>query len=218
MADGLLHLAWNLLLALLAVGLAFALVRMARAHRARQDRVLVLPLVLVGIAWILMLPNTCYLFTEVRHFFDAIEDRDLWSRSVCSTSARWSLASRSIVLGLYGAVGALSYGWAIRPVRKLLDELGAPTRRVLPVFFALVALGVYLGLVQRMNSWDVLTQPAHVLANAIDAVRAPRRLLGVVLGGAVLWTIYEMVDIWIDGAIARFRRTPRALSDAPARA
>lgn len=206
MAQGLLHLTWNLLLAALAVGLAFALVRTVRVHRARGDRMLAVPLVLVGAAWLLMLPNTCYLFTEVRHFFDAIEDRDLWSRSMCSSPARWSLAARSLVVALYAGVGALTYGLSIRPVRKLLDEIGAPTRWILPLFFAVVALGVYLGLIQRLNSWDVLTHPARVLANAIDAVRAPRRLLGVMLGGAVLWTVYEIVDIWIDGAAVRLGR------------
>lgn len=206
MTEGLLHLAWNLWLALVAVALAFALVRLARLHRARADNALAMPLVLLGIAWLLMLPNTCYLFTEVRHFFDALEDRELWSRASSSSAARWGLALRSAVVTTYFGVGALSFGLAVRPVRRWLDEQGAPTRWGLPLLFGLVALGVYLGLIQRLNSWDVLTHPARVLSNAFDALRAPRRLLALVLGGGVLYVVYEIVDIWIDGLSVRAAR------------
>ena len=207
-----LHIGWNLFLAACAVGLAFAVASVLRRHRARGDARLAVPLLLALATWILVLPNTCYLFTEVRHLFDAIEDQDLWSRAAHSPNARFWLALRSIVLVVYGSVGALTFGLAIRTVREALDEAGVRTGRLLPVFFVIVSIGVYLGLIQRLNSWDVLTRPERVIVNAIDVLRAPRRLLAVTLGGGVLWTVYEIVDVWIDGAKLRWTRVRASLS------
>jgi uncharacterized membrane protein len=212
MLGGASHIAWNVFLAACAVGLAHLSATALRAHRARPDARVAVPMVIALCAWLLMLPNTCYLFTEVRHLFDAIEDRDLWSRASHSSAARYGLAIRSFVMLAYAGVGALTFGLAIRPVREACEESGRSVRGILPVFFVVVSLGVYLGLVQRLNSWDVLTRPERVIANAIDAMRASRRAIAIVLGGGVLWTVYEIVDIWIDGARLRWARVRRSLS------
>jgi uncharacterized membrane protein len=212
MAHAALHIGWNVFLALVAVGLAHLL-----AAEIRGSRRLVW-VALTSFAWVLMLPNTCYLFTEVRHLFEAIEERDIWSRASRSSAARVGLALHGFVVAMYGAAGALTFGLAIRPVREAIEARGIRTRAWMLAFFTIVALGVYLGLVQRLNSWDVLTRPERVLVNAIDAVRAPRRMLAVALGGVALWTIYEIVDVWIDGARLRLGLSPprRAPSDARA--
>lgn len=214
MAHWALDVLWNLFLAVIAVGLAHVL---ARAIRGSWPRAWI---TLVAVVWVLMLPNTCYLFTEVRHLFEAIEEHEIWSRALRSSHARVGLTLHGFVVAIYGGVGALTFGLAIRPVREAVEARGIRTRAWMLPFFTLVALGVYLGLVQRLNSWDVLTRPERVLVNALDAVRAPRRMLAVALGGVALWTIYEIVDVWIDGARLRMGISPprRAPSDARARA
>lgn len=206
MLHGLSHLGWNLFLAVLGVALAQALAAMVRAHRKRGDAALAVPLALLGLVWLLVLPNTCYLFTEVRHLFDAIEHQDLWSRAHRSTWAQVTLAMRGAVLAIYGVSGALTFGLSIRIVREAVEDAGVRTRRFLPVFFVLVALGVHLGLVMRLNSWDVLTRPMDVLASVLRIVSGRRRVLALVLGGGLLWTVYAIVDVWIDGARLRWAR------------
>ena len=207
MVGGLAHLGWNLFLAGLAVLLGRLLALTARVQRARGDALFALPLALIAISWLLVLPNTAYLFTEVRHFFDALEQHDLWSQAHVSRAARWALARRGAVLAIYGAAGALSFGLAIRPVRDVAREAGLRLAPLVPPFFALVALGVYLGLVQRLNSWDVLSGPGRVATLALMAVSSPGRILRVVLGAGALYAVYEIVDVWLDGATLRLART-----------
>lgn len=207
MLNGIAHIVWNAALAALAVALALALVRVARAHRERGDRLLAAPLVALAVTWLLFLPNTCYLFTEVRHLFEAIETRELWSRASSSSSARFSLAARGLVAVLYAAIGALTFGLAIRPVRELAEERGLRTTWALPLFFVIVALGVYLGLVLRLNSWDAAMRPARVVDGVLGVTTSgPRRFAALVLSGLSLWAVYAVVDVWLDGATLRLER------------
>jgi uncharacterized membrane protein len=163
------------------------------------------PLILLGVAWLLMLPNTCYLFTEVRHLFRNIDHEDLWSRAFEAHSARHELARRIATTGLYYAAGALTFGLAVRPIRDALRERGLRTWAVAPFFFSIVALGVYLGLFQRFNSWDVTSDPLRIAHHALAWVRTWRRLAVLALSGAALWAVFEVVDVWIDGALLRVR-------------
>ncbi len=204
MSDGALHLVWNLFLAAFAVVLAQGLVLVARAHQRRNDGVLLVPVVALGAAWLLFLPNTCYLFTEVRHFFDALDDGDLWARSHVSSAARGGLAFRGAVAAAYVGFGALSFGLSIRIVLTHAEKAGWRIVWLAPSFFFAVALGVHLGLFSRLNSWDVAMRPSHVVLHALGALSGPRRI--ALLGGVAtfLWLTYVVVDIWIDGALLRW--------------
>jgi len=202
------HVLWNLLLAAIAVGLAYAMAGAMRAHRRREDRALVVPLFVVFTAWLLMLPNTAYLFTEVRHFFEAIEGGDLWSRAHVSSSARWRLAWSGGIVGMYLVAGALTFGLAVRPVRDAMRERGVRTGALMLPFCIVIAFGVYLGLA-GLNSWDVLTRPERVIVDAIVALSVPRRVLFFACGGGALWTIFGIVDVWIDGARLRLGASAR---------
>ncbi|MFO0680774.1 MAG: DUF1361 domain-containing protein [Sandaracinus sp.] len=203
MIGGATHLVWNLFLAALAVVLAQGLAVALRVHRARGDQVLAVPVLGLGIAWLLFLPNTCYLFTEVRHFFDAMDDGDLWARSDVSHAARATLAFRATIAAAYVASGALSFGLSIRIVRASAEAAGWRVAPLAPVLFFVVALGVHLGLFARFNSWDVATRPIHVVHHALRVLSGPRRL--ALLGGVatLLWLTYGVVDVWIDGALLR---------------
>jgi uncharacterized membrane protein len=204
MAHGIAHIVWNVFLAAVAVGLALAIPPLARKHRARNDQLLAPALVSVVVLWLLFLPNTCYLFTELRHLFEAIDEGDLWTRAHGEGGAKAQLAIRLAVAALYTGAGALSFGAAIRPVRLLAEQHGFRTRRWLPFFFVVVALGVYLGLVLRFNSWDAFSDTSRVVSAAVTVTT--RRALTLVVGGLGLWAIYEIIEVWLDGALARWSR------------
>lgn len=203
---GLTHLVWNLALAVLAVLLGHLVAVVARRHRAREDPMLALPLALATVMWLLVLPNTAYLFTEVRHLFDAIGEHGLWARAHVSSVARWRLAMRGALVVLYAASGALSLALAIRPVREVAREAGLRIWTLAPPFFALVSLGVYLGLVHRLNSWDVLTRPSHVLTDLAWSLAGTWRAASIAIGGVVIAVVYEVAEVWIDGAALRWPR------------
>ena len=83
-------------------------------------------------------------------------------------------------------------------------------------FFLLTSLGVYLGLIVRLNSWDIVTRPGRVLDIAVRAVLNPLLLETILVFAFLLWLLYETVDIWVDGLMDRLRGkiVSTGLSDA----
>jgi uncharacterized membrane protein len=160
--------------------------------------------------WFIFLPNSCYLFTELRHFLEAIDRQDLWFRAHGDRMAMLELALRAAVGFVYVTAGAMTFGLAIRPVRKLAQDAGIATGPWSPVFFILIALGVYLGLVVRFNSWDFFSRAGEVLRTAFSVTDRPRVTFAIVLFGFFLWAAYEVIDIWIDGFALRWSRRVQA--------
>jgi uncharacterized membrane protein len=200
---------WNLFLAVVPVVLGAAAAAVGHAMRRRRDGRLWLLLAPLLFLWLIFLPNSCYLFTELRHFMEAISGQDLWFRAHGDRWAMVRLALHAAVGFVYVTAGALTFGLAIRPVRSLAEDAGIPTRLWSPLFFILMALGVYLGLVVRFNSWDLFTRGGEVFRTAFAvAADRPRLTLAIILFGFFLWATYEVIDIWIDGSIGRWPRRP----------
>jgi uncharacterized membrane protein len=57
----------------------------------------------------------------------------------------------------------------------------------------LSAVGVYLGRVVRLNSWDAFTDPVQVLTEALDVLEERRTLVFIAAFAVVLWVLYEAV-------------------------
>ena len=202
-------LLWNLFLAVIPVMAAYLLVRVDRRLTGRSRAA---ALVVLGGVWLAFLPNSCYLMTEWRHFLfdrhfqgvrDATNPNDL--------SALRVAAHAGFFLG-YSGFGTLCFVMAIRPVARLMRRHGfRPARLAAPFYFA-VSLGVYLGLILRLNTWDLVTHPMGVVASSVRAILNPP-LLGIMLVYAVvLAVVYEFVTIWFEGLAVRISRIrhPRA--------
>src|SRR5579862_8400398 len=132
---------WNLFLAWIPFGLALLL---WTAYRARRST---LELVAIGAAWLLFLPNAPYMLTDFVHlgYYHRLYD-SLAIASFAFTGLALGFTSLLVVqLVVTRAVGALG-GWAVAGIALFLSSVG-----------------VYLGRVQRLNSWDVLSRP-HLLA------------------------------------------------------
>lgn len=202
------HLSWNVLLAVIAVGLALAIPPIARRHHERDDHLLAPLLALVVVLWFVFLPNTCYLLTEPRHLFQPLDYGDLWARTHGDRDATMPFVVRLVIAAVYAAVGAVTFAAAIRPVRAVCEARGFRTRRWLPIFFFIMAVGVYLGLFLRFNSWDALTDPGRVVIAAVRV--ATRRAFVVMLGGLGLWGTYEVIEVVLSSALVRSSRLTRA--------
>ena len=72
---------------------------------------------------------------------------------------------------------------------------------------AFCAVGVYLGLVWRFNSADVLhPRRLLIIGQVLVMVTHSPVLMGLILAFAVgLWGMYFLFDIWMEGALARAR-------------
>ena len=206
---------WNLFLAVIPVALGYTIATLGRqATRPRRPGLWLIIAPLFAL-WLIFLPNSCYLFTELRHLFADIQRLRLWSRASNDPDAAMGLALRVGVALLYSAAGALTFALSIRPVKNWLQSLGVPTDWAALVFFILVSLGVYLGLVVRYNSWDLFTRPAQVLDTISRLVGRPVLDAAIVLFGLFLWLAYEINDIWIDGFAMRWSRWSRNEAGEP---
>jgi uncharacterized membrane protein len=197
---------WNLSLAAIPVVAAYLLAAGVQGWTLRRRRVpwpAWLPLALI---WFAFLPNTCYLLTEWRHFlfdehFTGLRDAAETNRVLMLAVARQGL----FFLG-YSGFGVLCFALSIRPIERTLREARVPLLPWAIPFFVLTSLGVYLGLIVRLNSWDLVTRPAYVLITAFQALMNPLLLQTILSFAVLLWLLYETVDIWVDGFSTRMGR------------
>ena len=170
-------LGWNLFL---------AFVPLACAHRAtlaqsRSWRWI------YGVLWLAFLPNATYVITDLKHLPDPGGMRYWYDLMLLYLSAACGVAMgfaslRRIVLFLRSHV----------PSRLL--------RWVAPVAMLACGYGMYLGRVERWNSWDVVAQPGSLLAAIFSHFRHPFREAEVwgmsALFAAALYVLYLMVPVY----------------------
>lgn len=142
-------LAWNLFLAWLPLVLAVA----AAATWSSRKRSAVVPL--LGL-WLLFFPNAPYVVTDFVHL-DRIGGMPRWFdvlllASFALTSLAVGFVSLYLIQNLIRSAYGVVWGWA-----------GALTA------IALSGVGIYLGRIYQLNSWDVLQpQRLHAALNAAD--------------------------------------------------
>ncbi len=202
------HVAINLLLAVIPVVLAFVVARGMRAEMRRAGRVrwpLWSPLLLL---WLAFLPNSCYLLTEWRHFLDTVVTTPVY---VGTYEDRRSVLTLLMVIAfylLYTGAGLWMFFLALWPLDRLSRRrLGRASYAVQALVFLFCAVGVYLGLVWRFNSTDVLHphRLLGILRVLADIARYPTLVALLLVFASILWLLYLLFDIWMEGALARAR-------------
>lgn len=202
------HVLWNLFLAAVPVALAFVIAHGLRRQRRAGERLtwaLWGPLLLV---WLAFLPNTCYLLTEWRHYLQTLATNPVLWRAQQGGQAMVDFLVGTGFYVLYTGVGLLTFFLAVWPLDRLArGRLGGWVWPLQGGVFVLCPLGVYLGLIPRFNTWDLLhpTRLTDILAVTLGVQERPL-LLGFLFGfGGTLWILYTLFDIWMDGAALRLR-------------
>jgi uncharacterized membrane protein len=164
------YLVWNLTLAWVPLVLAVLLVV---AYSRRRPAV---ELVLVGAAWLVFLPNAPYVLTDFIHLgaehrqFDAI-----LLASFAFTALALGFASLLLVQLVVTRVAGPAIGWFV----ALSSLLAA-------------SVGIYLGRILRLNSWDVVQRPGHLAEIVRGRLADPfgnRHLIGFVVLLCVFQTL-----------------------------
>ncbi len=177
-------LVWNLFLA--AIPFPVALLA-AWLLRVRQ-RVAALP-VLAG--WMLFLPNAPYLVTDILHLQRS--DAPLWYDA--------------LLYGSFAVSGMLLCFGSVALVHVAVRErMGAVAGWIAALLSLLLAgFGVYLGRVERWNSWNFWQTPRSLARSILEPVQNPlsnTRTIGfTVLYGAFLCVSY--VSLAAIGAVLR---------------
>ena len=178
------HLAWNLFLAWLPLGLAYL---------AFQCRATSPPLRTgFGLAWLLFLPNAPYLVTDLMHL--------PWGSGIpilYDVVMLFSAAMCGLLLGL------VSLQWMVSYVARGTRVWIGHTVRL--VVLGLTGFGIYVGRYLGWNSWDVLANPAPLAREVWAPIRYPvqhwQAWAFVALFATLLVLAYELL-----GALGR--RTP----------
>ena len=166
---------WNLVLALVPLGLA----RFLFGHRPRPAWLLWAG----GVAFVAFLPNAPYVLTDLLHVPD----------DLAQVHSPWLAAALLAQYACLVGVGFVAYVLALVRFERWLAGRGVSRGAVLAIdlsLHALCAVGILLGRVFRFNSWDLLTDPRGLVG--VLAVPAPRTVVVLVVlftalaGGAAL--------------------------------
>lgn len=196
---------WNILLSVIPVGAAYLLAWGVETFTLDRKRVPWLVWLPLALFWFAFLPNTCYLLTEWRHFLFDEHFTSLRDAAETDRTLMLAVARQGLFFLVYSGIGVLCFTLSIRPIERLLRKLRANLTLFALPFFFLTSLGVYMGLIVRLNSWDIVTRPGHVLSVALRALTTPLLLETIVIFAFLLWLLYQIVDIWVDGATLRIR-------------
>ena len=145
------NLIWNLLLAWLPLGFAFL------ADRFRASRACFLAF---GFLWLLFLPNSPYLVTDLVHLKLRLPVPFWFDILLVQSFVLTGLLLGFLSLYLMHRLVSRSWGWRIGWAFTL-------------VMIGLTGFGIYLGRFERWNSWDVFTSPLTLSADILGLLRHP---------------------------------------------
>lgn len=173
------YLVWNLFLA----WIPYLCARIIwRAGRGSTPLALLLPLLAV---WFVFLPNAPYLVTDVVHFH--------WAASGLP------LVVETALFATVGLAGLLLGVAAVQPIHRIVAvRYGALAARAFPPVIAVaVAFGVYLGRVQRWNSWSFIESPGRLLQGTWEVLghpmAHPRAFGGIALFSFAFLVVYSVL-------------------------
>ncbi|HST24503.1 MAG TPA: DUF1361 domain-containing protein [Gaiellaceae bacterium] len=147
------YLLWNLALAWVPFVAALALDDVRSTPLQLQ-----LPLLAL---WLAFFPNAPYLVTDLIH----IDPSDHTATGILGDVALVSVAPVGLALG---------FSSLLLVERMLRERFGGRTALLVAVLsLALASLGIYLGRVVRLNSWDLLARPRVVGSVLHQLVRDP---------------------------------------------
>lgn len=195
---------WNIMLAVIPVMLAYVLLWVSKLKAGSILNTILVAI--TAILWLAFLPNTCYLLTEWRHFFAAMDTYNIFLRANYDAFAFVQLSLMWLFYLIYSCVGMLCFTLAIRPIEQHCTKSGSATSFWILPLNIILSLGVYLGLVLRFNSWDLVTRPHTIWAAIQEIGRHPRLGLFICAFGLFLWVSYLVIDIWIDGLNYRLHK------------
>jgi len=160
-----------------------------------------------GILWwpllaimVLFLPNAPYVLTDVIHFVAKVRvtpPLPIWAMSLLVVEYFFyfliGMECFVIPMMLWGrTLRRHHWGWLILPFEILMISLSA--------------FGIYLGRIDRLNSWDVVTDPEHLMNQALRDAMNPKPeeiILLFFLAVLVVFYLIKTVNVLIARLLAR---------------
>ncbi|MFT3826855.1 MAG: DUF1361 domain-containing protein [Chitinophagaceae bacterium] len=114
----------------------------------------------VFIVWLLFIPNSFYILTDLFHLGN-FYSVPFWFDLAMILSFAWN----GLIIGIL----------SVRQMEKMIQVHVSAKYELLFIYpiMWLNALGIYIGRYLRFNSWDVLTNPFHLVTDIIEILCHP---------------------------------------------
>jgi uncharacterized membrane protein len=156
-------------------------------------------LLIPGFLWLLFFPNAPYLVTDLIHLRDR-PPVPMWYDG--------ALLATFVLNGCFLAV--VSLHTMQRLVQRLAGSLASWCFAAISLVLA--GIGVYLGRVQRWNSWDILFSPHHILIDVIMLIRFPLdNVHRIALSGVSIIVVTICYILFLSASYAGTLRTKEAV-------
>lgn len=135
--------------------------------------------VILFVLWILFLPNTIYLLTDLQHL-----PRQVFEQS--NFFYRLIIFFQYIVLFLFGI---FTYIYGLSPIDKLFKLKNWHNHKLkfflIGTFNFVIAFGVGMGRIERTHSWYIFTQPARVISDMYALLSSADSVIFVLIFGVI---------------------------------
>lgn len=151
-----------------------------------------------GFIWLIFLPNTIYILTDISHLFEDLSKVDRLFKIILV-----------VQYSLFSIFGVISFVVSIYFFQKLMEgkSTGWKVEKMKPLTFAaicmlnfMVGFAVIMGGIERTNSWYILTDPIRVLRDVFDVLSSSEMLLlsgGIgILANIIYFLMLESIVTW----------------------
>lgn len=161
-------LLWNSTLA----GIPYLIMIYLKTNKALQKNYFIF---LLYFTWLVFLPNSFYIVTDFIHLHSGRKSL-FWFDMI--------LLSSFTILGFVLGIISLSDFGKIMPQKKYIKT------SIIPLICFLCGFGIYLGRIERYNSWDIINNPVKLITDLLVLCCSPNVLMFSLLLGSFIYIIY----------------------------
>ncbi len=156
---------WNLFLLIIPFFLA-DLLKQYYIKTKFKELVSKLVAFLLFFLWLLFIPNTAYVITDVRHLLDYCP-RAAYNAHICPENA-WMI----MFFFIYALFGWIFLVYLLRQMKNLINKVFKNKfgEYFIIIVIPLISIGLLIGLIQRFNSWDFFIRPLAIFESMLKYV------------------------------------------------
>lgn len=134
--------------------------------------------------WLLFVPNTIYLLTDIQYF------PEQWIKLGSDSQVFLIIQYLSLIL-----LGVLTFIFGLYPLEKFLTNSRIKKNKKFIILLLIIinyvmAFAVALGKLERVNSWDIFIDPNRVINSSLDILSSSQIIVGILLFGSLGNAIY----------------------------
>jgi len=175
---------WNLLLCLIPFLLCLLLIAYFDRNGFKRSYHKMIA-GLIFFVWLLFVPNTAYVMTDVRHLLNYCPYQTAFK--VCDNNL-WVI----LFFFSYSVIGWVTFYYALLQMRNFVVRTSGEmvAKLFILIIIPILALGVMLGLVNRWNSWEVFIYPTDFLSNLFQYISLKKYYINWAIFSIYFYLLY----------------------------